>query len=45
MYPSFRGSNLNLPNFSHEVVEEKVFLFGNKKTEEFKLLIDVIELK
>lgn len=44
MYPSFRGRNLDLPNFSHDHFEEIVFLIGNKKQEKFKLLIDKIEL-
>jgi len=44
MYPSFRGRNLDLPNFSHDYLEEIVFLIGNKKPEKFKLLIDKIEL-
>lgn len=45
MYPSFRGRKLNSPNFSHESIEEIVFLIGNKKNESFKLLIDTIELE
>ena len=45
MYPSFRGRKLNSPNFSHENIEEIVFLIGNKKNESFKLLIDTIELE
>ena len=44
MYPSFRGRKLDLPNFSHDYIEEIVFLIGNKKPENFKLLIDTIEL-
>lgn len=45
MYPSFRGRKLELPNFSEETIEEVVFLIGNKKEEQFKLLLDTIELK
>ena len=45
MYPSFRGSKLDKPNFSHDYIEEIVFLIGNKKNESFKLFIDKIELK
>jgi len=45
MYPSFRGRKLDKPNFSHDYIEEIVFLIGNKKNESFKLLIDTIELK
>ena len=44
MYPSFRGRQLNAPNFSHDFLEELVFLIGNKKDENFKMLIDTIEL-
>ena len=44
MYPSYRGRKLDLPNFSHEYIEEIVFLIGNKTPEQFKLLIDKIEL-
>jgi hypothetical protein len=44
MYPSFRGRRLNFPNFSHDFIEQVVFLIGNKKNESFKLLIDKIEL-
>ncbi|MEO6901847.1 MAG: CIA30 family protein [Bacteroidia bacterium] len=45
MYPSFRGRRLNQPNFSDDHMEEITFLIGNKKKEQFKLLIDQIELK
>ncbi len=45
MYPSFRGRKLDRPNFSHDTIEELTFLIGNKKPEEFRLLIDTIELK
>jgi len=45
MYPSFRGRKLNSPNFSHDYIEEIVFLIGNKKNESFQLVIDKIELK
>ena len=44
MYPSFRGRRLNTPNFSHDFIEQIVFLIGNKKKEDFKLIIDTIEL-
>ena len=44
MYPSFRGRKLDLPNFSHDYIEEIVFLIGNKTPEKFKLLIHKIEL-
>ena len=45
MYPSFRGKKLDKPNFDSEYIEEITFLIGNKKNENFKLLIDKIELK
>ena len=45
MYPSFRGRRLDQPNFSSENMEEVAFLIGNKKKEEFMLLLDKIELK
>ena len=45
MYPSFRGRKLDQPNFSDDYIEEITFLIGNKNQEEFKLLIDKIELK
>ncbi len=44
MYPSFRGRRLDAPNFSHDFIEQVVFLVGNKKDENFKLIIDTIEL-
>ena len=44
MYPSFRGRRLDLPNFSQNHIEEITFLVANKKNENFKLLIDIIEL-
>src|SRR5690606_21985290 len=45
LYPSFRGRTLDQPNFSNQSFEEITFLIGNKKNENFKLLIDKIELK
>ena len=44
MYPSFRGRKLNMPNFSSDHIEEIAFLIGNKKEENFKLILDKIEL-
>lgn len=44
LYPSFRGKKLDLPNFSHDSIEELVFLIGNKTPEKFSLLIDKIAL-
>ena len=45
MYPSFRGQKLDKPNFSDDHIEEIGILIGNKKEQEFKLLLDQIELK
>ena len=45
MYPSFRGRRLDKPNFSDDYFEEITFLIGNKKKEDFKLMIDRIELR
>lgn len=42
-YPTFRGRDLDLPNFNHNSVEEFSILIANKKAEQFKLLIDKIE--
>lgn len=45
LYPVFRGRRLNRKNFEGKAAQEIGFLFGNKKTESFKLIIDSIELK
>ena len=45
LFPRFRGRNLNIPNFSADSISELGFLFGNKKAEDFKLIIDKIELQ
>ncbi|SHG43298.1 CIA30 family protein [Winogradskyella jejuensis] len=45
MSPSFRGYQLNQPNFNGKQMGEIAFLIGNKKEQAFKLLIDKIELK
>ena len=45
LYPSFRGRTLDLPNFNADVLEEITFLIGNKKMEDFELLIDSIILR
>lgn len=44
MFPSFRGRRLNSPNFSHDTIEEVVFLIGNKKPQTFNLIIDKIQI-
>ena len=45
MFPSFRGRKLDMPNFSGNQIEEVTFLIGNKKEQDFKLLIDKIALE
>ncbi len=45
MYPSFRGMRLNIKNFNKDYLEEISFLIGNKKNENFNLLIDTIFLE
>ena len=45
MYPSFRGSTLNKENFNQKEIVQISILIGNKKKENFKLIIDSIVLK
>jgi len=45
LYASFRGRKLNMPNYNGISLEEIAFLIGNKKAENFELLIDKIEVK
>jgi len=45
MYPRFRGKNLDMTNFSADYIEEIGFLIGNKKEQDFKLMIDKIVLQ
>ena len=44
MYASFRGRKLNIQNFSNNYFEQITILVGNKRNEEFNLLIDEITL-
>ena len=44
MYPSFRGRKLKMNNFNNYFIEQISLLVGNKKNENFKLLIDSIIL-
>jgi hypothetical protein len=44
MYPSFRGRTLDKPNFESDYMKEIRFLIGNKKPQNFELIIDKIEL-
>lgn len=45
MYASFRGRTLNIPNYDGSSLVECAFLIGNKKNENFQLIIDKIEVK
>ena len=44
LYASFRGRTIDIPNYDGSSLEEIAFLVGNKKNEDFKLLIDKIEV-
>ena len=43
--PSFRGRALDLPNFNFDKIEEVRFLIGNKKEQDFELMIDSISIE
>ena len=45
LYPAFRGQKLNMPNYNGFNLEEIAFLIGNKKEEQFQLVVDRIEAK
>jgi len=45
LYASFRGITLKLPNYDGVSLEEIAFLIGNKKNENFELLVDKIEVE
>ncbi len=45
LYASFRGRTIDIPNYDGVSLEEIAFLVGNKKKEDFQLLIDKIEVK
>jgi len=45
MLPSFRGRQLDMPNFSAEYIASITFLIANKQAEEFQLKIDKVVLK
>ncbi|MEJ1223173.1 CIA30 family protein [Sediminicola sp. 1XM1-17] len=45
MTPWFRGRRLDMPNYPGITMASISFLIGNKKAEEFKLLIDRIEIQ
>jgi hypothetical protein len=44
MYPTFRGRQLNMPNYSVEQMAEIAFLIANKRNESFCLQLDWIVL-
>ena len=44
-YASYRGTKLNLENFSSDTITEIAILIGNKKEEAFKLVIDKITIQ
>ncbi|MDB2385102.1 CIA30 family protein [Polaribacter sp.] len=45
MYPALRGRKLAIGNFNSETIAQIAFLIGNKRNEEFQLLIKGIDLK
>ena len=45
LFASFRGRTIDIPNYDGASLEEIAFLVGNKKNEDFQLLIDKIEVK
>lgn len=42
MYPSHHGERLDLPHFDGGKVQEAAILIGNKREEDFELLVDAI---
>lgn len=44
LHPTYRGSALSLPNYPGKEMEEVSIMIANKKSEDFKLLLDRIEL-
>lgn len=44
LYPTFRGRNLDMPDFDHNQIQEIAFLIGNKKEQKYRLEIDYIRL-
>jgi hypothetical protein len=43
--PQFRGRKLEIPNFNFSKIEEVRFLIGNKREQDFKLLIDYVAVE
>lgn len=44
MHPTFRGNRLDKENFNQDKIEEIAILIGNKKEENFKLILDKISI-
>ncbi|MFS4468043.1 CIA30 family protein [Maribacter sp. 2210JD10-5] len=44
LHPTFRGRKLDLPNFDQNTIEELRFLIGNKKAQQFELLLESIKI-
>ena len=44
MTPTYRGRTINKPNFSEKYFEQISLFIGNKKEENFKLVVKKIEL-
>lgn len=42
LHPTFRGRKVALPNFDQDTIEELRFLIGNKKPQEFELLVESV---
>lgn len=45
LHASFRGRTIDIPNYDGASLQEIAFLVGNKKNENFELMIDKIEVK
>jgi hypothetical protein len=42
LHPTFRGRKVDLPNFDQDTIEELCLLIGNKKPQEFELLLESV---
>jgi len=42
LHPTFRGRKVDLPNFDQNTIEELRFLIGNRKPQEFELLLESV---
>lgn len=45
MYPQFRGYELDIANYPKEILGEFAILIGNKRYEDFEIIIDWIEIR